>query len=158
MCWLCKTCLFGPGFAFCQSFSRWLPGSKFGRVRMWWWRRFGGIAFIKPFGWLTFRWKMWEHIFFFIHSQVNMRILTVGGMIFCCLPASWVGYNVSNESSPWYLHSSQGGIDTDTWGQHFCSETSFSKFWGLSTLSGTADWILAHTLPSFKRKCSSFFC
>ena len=29
--------------------------------------------------------------FLFIHSQVNMRILTVGGMIFCCLPASELG-------------------------------------------------------------------
>ena len=34
---------------------------------------------------------MWEHIFSFMHSQVNMRILTVGEMIFCYFPASELG-------------------------------------------------------------------
>lgn len=74
--------------------------------------------------------------------------------LFACLAAR---QNVWSSESTLHPHSSGSCTDTDKWCQHFCSKTNFSKFCGLSTFPGTADWILAHRFPVSMSDAHLFF-
>lgn len=141
-----------PRVCILPVFLQVIASSKLGRVRMWWWW-FGALPLLSHL--MLYLDERCGTTYFLFHTFPGKyeEYSTVGEMIFCiCLPLSW-----AQCSSPWYLHNSQGGNDTDTWGQHFCSETNFSKFGGLSTLPGTAERVnLGTQTPQLQEKMLIF--